>query len=258
MHNAVFQSLNIDGIYLPFEVRPNRLEIALKSLVALGFGGINVTIPHKQTCMKYLDKVDKKTELIGAVNTIKIKRDTLIGYNTDGDGFLNSLKEKNIRLKGSKIFILGAGGASRAIAVSIIKADRIERIYIYDIDFLKAKNLVKDLNSIVDGIAIKVNKEYIEEIVNNVDILINATFVGLKKGEVPLDVKFINNNLRLVYDLIYNPPKTRLLQIAEDKDINIMNGLEMLIHQGIASFQIWTSNKPPVAIMRDAILSQVK
>lgn len=258
MHNAAFKKLNIDGVYIPFEVKPEDLEISLKSLKALGFGGINVTVPHKQTCMKYLDSIDEEAKLIGAVNTIKVTVHKLIGYNTDGKGFLNSLKEENIQLEDCNIFVLGAGGASRAITITMVKNVKLKKIYIYDIDSIKAQNLVDDLDNIVDNIAVKLEKKKIEEVMNKIDFLINATPVGLKKGEIPLKKELLDPKLKLVYDLIYNPLQTELLRIAQDRGINTINGLSMLVHQGAASFKIWTDVTPSLEVMREAVLSQIK
>jgi len=147
MHNAAFKNLRIKAKYVPFEIKPENLETKLKSLVELGFGGINVTVPHKESCMRYLDEIDKNAKLIGAVNTIKVEGSKLIGYNTDGLGFLRSLKENNINIDGSSVLILGAGGASRAISVSML--EKVDKVYIYDIDSLKAKALIDDLNNII-------------------------------------------------------------------------------------------------------------
>ncbi len=256
MHNYVFNELNIDGVYLPFEVKPEYLKMSLKSLVWLGFKGINITVPHKQTCMEFLDDIDEEAELIGAVNTIKVKKEKLIGYNTDGIGFINSLQKNNIDLKGSKILVLGAGGASRAISVSMVRNNNLNKIYIYDIDFSKSKSLIEKLNSIRSDIALGIEESDLENLTKEIDILINATPVGLRKEDIPINPDFIKPNLKLVYDLIYNPPKTNLLKEAQDKGIFVINGLNMLVNQAAVSFKIWTGKDAPVDIMRESM--QVK
>jgi len=251
MHNAAFKNLRIKAKYVPFEIKPENLETKLKSLVELGFGGINVTVPHKESCMRYLDEIDKNAKLIGAVNTIKVEGSKLIGYNTDGLGFLRSLKENNINIDGSSVLILGAGGASRAISVSML--EKVDKVYIYDIDSLKAKALIDDLNNIIADKAVFLDKEDLKEKITFVNILVNATPVGLKQDESPIEEELLSNNLRLVYDLIYNPPVTKLLKAAQARSIATMNGLGMLIYQGMESFKIWTGVDSSFDVMKQAV-----
>lgn len=253
MHNASFKNLNINGIYLPFQVRPACLKSALDALICLGFNGINITVPHKQNCMKYLDEIDTEAQNIGAVNTIKVEEGKLKGFNTDGRGFIKSLEENNIEIEGDKILVLGAGGASRAINVSLVMEGKIERIYIYDIENEKSIRLTKDINSIIEDSATVLGKNEMREIIKEVDVLINATPVGLEKDESPIEPDLVSPSLKLVYDLIYNPPQTKLLKVAKEKNIRNMNGLEMLVNQGAASFKIWTGVWPVIEVMKEAI-----
>lgn len=253
MHNAAFKDSKIDGVYLPFEIRPRQLKNALEALVPLGFNGINVTVPHKQNCIKYLNKTDQEAQNIGAVNTIKVNEGKLIGYNTDGKGFLSSLKENKIDIKDKEVMILGAGGASRAINVSMVMEKKIGKIYIYDIKEEKANELTKFLNSISEGIALALGKKEMKEVIKKVDILVNATPVGLEGKKTPVGPNSVSPTLELVYDLIYNPPQTKLLKIAEEKNVKYINGLQMLINQGATSFKIWTGVRPSTEVMREAI-----
>lgn len=253
MHNSVFNKLNLNCVYLAFEIEPEELKVSLNALINLGFKGINITVPHKQSCMQYLHKIDEEAQIIGAVNTVKIKQSKLIGYNTDGIGFLNSLSARGIQLTGSSVWILGAGGASRAISISMIINEDIKKVYIYDIDSSKAMNLVNDLNAIKKDIAFKVDEENLNDVAGSIDILVNATPVGLNQKDIPISLELLNPDFKLVYDLIYNPSETELLKLSKEKGIETMNGMKMLVHQGAASFKIWTGIKPPVNVMESSV-----
>lgn len=257
MHNAWFSRLNIDAIYLPFEVRPENLEKALQALTALSMSGVNVTIPYKECCMKYLDKIDYDAELIGAVNTISVENNKLIGFNTDGRGFINSLKEVGISSKSKKVFIIGAGGAARAIGFCLVR-EGTESLRFYDIDKERTVKLVEAIKKRFEAVNIYTClKEELSEQIKQSDILINATPVGLKDTD-PLIVEpdWLSNNI-IVYDLIYNPTQTKLMKVCKDKGIKAYNGLGMLIHQGVLSFKIWTGKDVPIDTMREVLQKQI-
>lgn len=249
MHNAAFEHLRLDIVYLPFSIEPKNIGNAIKSLVPLGFIGINVTVPYKQIVMKYLDEIAPSAKMIGAVNTILVKGDKLIGYNTDGTGFVRSLQEdRNYELKGKTMFLLGAGGAGRAVAVQSALSG-IENIFICD----KMQSRVEDLVKSVPGNkAIPVSgRDDIKDAVKDSDIIVNATPIGLRADDpISIPVKFIPRG-RLVYDVIYNPSKTKLLK--QVKGCETTNGLGMLLYQGANAFSIWTGKEAPVEVMRKAI-----
>jgi len=244
MHNAAFEYLNLDYCYVAFSVRPDLLEDAIRAIKALNLKGVNVTVPHKERVIPFLDEVDGEASFIGAVNTILNTDGKLIGYNTDGRGFMESLKEAGIQVEGKTALIIGAGGASRA--VSYYLSERVERLYLWDIDKNKLEGLVRDLNSIRGNIGIK-------EINNleGIDILINATPLGLKDTDpCPVDTSLITAGMT-VCDLIYKD--TPILKAASEMGCKTLNGLGMLLHQGILAFEIWTGIKPPIDVMRSAI-----
>jgi len=244
MHNAAFEYLNLDYCYVAFSVRPDLLEDAIRAIKALNLKGVNVTVPHKERVIPFLDEVDGEASFIGAVNTILNTDGKLIGYNTDGRGFMESLKEAGIQVEGKTALIIGAGGASRA--VSYYLSERVERLYLWDIDKNKLEGLVRDLNSIRGNIGIK-------EINNleGIDILINATPLGLKDTDpCPVDTSLITAGMT-VCDLIYKD--TPILKAASEMGCKTLNGLGMLLHQGILAFEIWTGIKPPIDVMRNAI-----
>ena len=251
MHNAAFARLNLDIIYLPFCVFPRDLKKAVASLAALGFIGINVTVPHKQKIMKYLDAVSPAARRIGAVNTVLVRGSKLIGYNTDGIGFIKSLQSGlGYSLKNRIMFILGAGGAGRAVAVQSALSG-VKRIYVADKDNTRARALAAAIPG-KKGREVRTT-EKIKDAIREADIIVNATPVGLNKSDPASITPGWIPAGKLVYDLIYNPPKTKLLKGV--KGCRTVNGLGMLLYQGISSFEIWTGEKAPPAVMKKAILA---
>lgn len=256
MHNEAFQTLGINAVYLPFEVRPEALGPVMNCVNALGVRGLNVTVPHKEKVIKYLDEIDKEAALIGAVNTIIIKEGRLKGYNTDGKGFVRSLQEESgMPPKGKRFFIMGAGGASRAISFSLA-LEGAGRIVLADEAADKALDLAKALskNTSCDVIALKKDDKAIREILLNSDVFINATPCGMKPHDPKVvDPDFLHKNL-LVYDIVYNPRTTTLLRDARNKGAKTANGIGMLLNQGALSFSLWTGRKAPVHVMKKALV----
>lgn len=245
MHNAAFEYLELDYCYVAFPVKPDLLGDAIKGIKAMDIRGVNVTVPHKENVIPFLDKVDGEASFIGAVNTILNSGGKLTGYNTDGRGFMESLAESGISASGKTILIVGAGGACRAIGYYLSRA--AEKIFINDIDRSKLERLVADLNALNGN----VNAHPDLNRLDGIDILINATPVGIKDNDpCPVNAASISKEM-IVCDLIYK--KTPLLEAASAKGCKTLNGLGMLLHQGALSFEIWTGVKPPVNIMRNAI-----
>ena len=258
MHNAAFSALGLDYCYIPFEVRPEDLKSALESIRALNIRGVNITVPHKEAVIKYLDELSKEAKLIGAVNTIENRNGRLIGHNTDGRGFIKSLLEDaKTKVKGKSVLLIGAGGAGKGVAVSCALEGASE-VVIANRTIKKAEELAKYLSRHFKKIkffAIPLEKHKILNAIVKIDILINATSLGLQgKGLLPISQKDLHRDL-VIYDLIYNPQITPLLKIARRAGVKkAVNGLGMLIHQGAIAFQIWTGKKPPVDVMKKAVL----
>ena len=259
MHNAAFEALGISACYIALDVEANYLKEALAAIRVLNIAGVNITIPHKQTCMKYLDKIDTKAKNIGAVNTIINKNGKLIGYNTDADGFIDSLKfDAAFTVKNKSIFIMGAGGAARAIAFSLADKNP-EVIYIQDIKDRLASKLTLSLKKYypklkVINISFKDKKRTIS-FLSEVNLFINATGVGLrKKDPVVVDVKLLNKKA-LVCDLIYNPKEPVLLKAAKKRGLKVLNGEGLLLYQGLRAFKIWTNKRPAVKLYKQALNS---
>lgn len=245
MHNAAFEHLGLDYCYVTFPVAPALLREAVNAVRALNLAGVNVTVPHKENVIPYLDDVNEEASFIGAVNTIFNSSGVLKGYNTDGRGFMQSLSEAGISVGGKTVQIVGAGGACRAISYYL--SSEAEVLKIYDIDRDKAARLVHDLGKIRSNVRHPESLGSLE----GVDILINATPLGLKETDPsPIDPSLIRPDMA-VCDLIYK--ETSLLRSASKKGCKTLNGLGMLLHQGVLAFEIWTGVKPPVDIMRKAL-----
>lgn len=246
MHNAAFEHLGLDFCYVAFPVAPELLQDAVRAVRALGLRGVNVTVPHKEKVISFLDEVSEEASFIGAVNTILNSNGVLKGYNTDGRGFMESLSEAGISAEGKRVLIIGAGGACRAVSYYLSEA--AHTLQIYDIDNDKVEGLVRDLTRIRSNVSRLGSLDSLD----GIDILINATPLGLKDTDPsPVDISLITGNIT-VCDLIYK--ETDLLRTASLKGCRTLNGLGMLLYQGLLAFEIWTGIRPPVDIMRNAII----
>ncbi|UCH12369.1 MAG: shikimate dehydrogenase [Candidatus Omnitrophota bacterium] len=251
MHNAAFSKLKIKALYIPLSVEPKRLRQTIKILKDANIGGFNVTIPFKSICMRYLDRVDKLASMIGAVNTVVVKGKRLIGYNTDATGFLKSLKEDlKFTPKNKSVLLIGAGGAARAVAFALAK-EGAKKIFITDIVKTKAVSLAKNIRKYFPKCKIKSTTNY------DIDLLVNATPLGMKKSD-PLLVnpKLLHNRLS-IYDIVYNPSPTKFVKTAKKRKIKAVNGLGMLLYQGAEAFKLWTGRRAPVAVMRKTLLEHI-
>jgi shikimate dehydrogenase len=240
---------------MPFSVHPGRLSEAVDGIRGLGLQGVNVTVPHKEKVMEFLDKVHDEASFIGAVNTIKNDDGCLTGFNTDGPGFMCSLSEAGIDAIGKKVLIIGSGGAARAIGYYLCKD--AEKVVLFDVDTAKAALLVKHLNAgrgnVVQADAAEIKDR---DFMQGPDIIINATPLGLKPGDPsPVDTTLISPR-QAVCDLIYK--NTALLSAASAAGCVTMNGLGMLLWQGVIAFEIFTGVKPPAGVMRKALIEKIK
>lgn len=253
LHNAAFKALNLNWLYLPFKVKPEEVKEAVLGLKALNFAGFNVTLPHKQKVAQLMDVLSPEAKLAMAVNTVKISGRKLVGYNTDITGFLASLKEINFNLAGKVVLLIGAGGAASSVAVGLAQA-KTKKIVILNRTTLKAENIKQTLKKNF-AVTVQVTNEIKEvaSFIPEVQLVINATSLGMAENPgLPLPEKLINR-LQVVYDLIYSPAETMLIQLAKSKGCQTVNGLSMLVHQGAEAFQIWTGQKAPLAVMKKAV-----
>jgi len=253
MQNTAFREKGIDFLYVPFRVRREELGRAIEGMRALNIKGLNVTIPHKVAVIRFLDELDPLAEKIGAVNTIVNEDGALKGYNTDATGFLQALLEGGIEPKGKNILVLGAGGASRAI--SLILADRGAHLTILnrllELDWAEelASRISQFFNREVE--AQELNRDNLIRTLEKTNILVNATSVGMTPDieQTPVDSDLLKPEIT-VFDIVYNPIKTRLLREAEAAGAKTISGVEMLVWQGALAFEKWTGLKAPVDLMR--------
>ncbi len=248
-HNQIILKYSLNFCYLPFQVAETDLGKAIQGIKALNIRGVNITFPYKEKAIEFLDKVEKSARRIGAVNTIVNNKGFLTGYNTDVIGFKKSLQEDGeFVIKEKKAVILGAGGAARAVVYALLE-EKIEEICIFNRTLEKAKKIKQNLSSFFPKSRISVfplEGEDLKDKIEKAHLLVNATSLGMppRVDITPLpDEKLFHPNL-LVYDLIYQPARTLFLRQAERAGANIINGLPMLVYQGIESFYLWTGLKP--------------
>ncbi len=256
MHNAAFKALGLNYVYLAFEVAVEDLEKAVRGLKAIGVAGFNVTIPHKINVMKYLDELDESAEETGAVNTVASEDGLLIGYNTDVYGVMKALEGFNLP-KTKPALIIGAGGAARAAANALMKIG-FNEIVIANRTIEKARQLADWIKS-TGRKAHSHGLDRLGYIARGCGVIINATSIGMlpHANETLLTSKDIPEN-SIVLDLVYNPPKTKLLREAERAGAKIISGIEVLIHQGARAFELWTRCKAPIDVMRKAVLAALE
>jgi shikimate dehydrogenase len=257
MHNAAFASLRMNAKYKLFEVQPELVSSFLQSAAKENIHGFNVTIPYKEIMVSYMDQLTEEAKVIGAVNTVKVCDGRTMGHNTDALGFLQHLMDVySTSLYNQTVSVIGAGGAARAVVQSLA-AEGAGKILIYDIQREKAESIV---DKITENFEVA-NIEAVDTIDNLLeaapDLLINASPVGMNE----LDPVLVNINKlsssTFVYDLIYNPQQTKLLQLARTKGCRYSNGLGMLLYQGMKSFEYWTGQKPSIEVMRKALVDEI-
>lgn len=257
MHNAALKALGIKGNYLSLHIKPEGLEDAIQAVRSLGFRGVNVTIPHKVEVMKYLDHVDEGAARVGAVNTIVNNDGVLTGYNTDGIGYVRSLKEEACPdLNGKKIVVLGAGGAARGI-IHALTAEHPGQISVINRTASKAIELAQEWSSLADIQGL--SEAEAREALAYADVLINTTSVGMHPNvrETPVPKEWIPEGI-VVSDLIYNPLITELLRISAERGCTVHGGLGMFVNQGAYALEYWTGFAAPVEIMKEAVLQSFK
>lgn len=261
MQNAAFAALKIDAEYKLFDVEPSNLEKFLKDLAKNNIAGVNVTIPHKVKAKDFIAAngvLNEHAERLGAVNTIKVVGGKLTGFNTDGPGFYRSLVEDlKFEPEGKNVFVLGAGGAARAIVMYLGNGPR--KIFVTDIDDRMVEDLKIHFEKYYDHSRFRaVHKDDIKESLDASDLLVQATPVGMHDGDPsPVDPKSLHSGLR-VYDLVYNRPATKLVEEASRIKLHAMTGLGMLLYQGAIAFELWTVKKAPVDVMRKALKEALK
>jgi len=258
IHNAAFNHLGLDFVFLAFRVKAAELENAVRGMRGLGIHGLNVTMPHKSTVIAYLDEIDSAVKFLGSANTILNKNGKLSGFNTDGTGALKALRENGAELSEKKVLLIGAGGAAKAIAFSLAK--EVGELAILNRTAEKAKKLAaalgRTLNKKVVGGSL--SQDALAKNLRGSDVLINATNIGMhpRANQSIVLPQWLRSDLT-VMDIVYNPVETKLAKDAKAAGAKVISGVEMLIYQGAASFEIWTGRAAPIEVMRQAALSKL-
>ena len=293
MQNAALRKMGLDAVYLAFDVAPERLLESLKVMAELGFAGVNLTVPLKEVAFRGLKNLDSSAKILGSVNTVRFLANEVIcdgkggpaapragisslksvaterdghritdpscrmkGYSTDGPGFLLALKKVfRASPKGKSVFLLGCGGAGRAVALTCAQAGAA-KISLCDVDLIRAEKLRKNICALNKKTAVEIvgsDRAERNDSAWNVDLIIQASPVGMRRGDpVLLDPEAFRKG-QMVYDLIYMFPETRLMRIARKQGALAANGLDMLAFQGALSLEIWTGRKAPVEVMRKTL-----
>lgn len=242
MHSYLFEKYNINGSYLCFDVEPEKIEDVVDNMKNLKVSGFNITIPYKTEIVNLLDKIDRNAEVIGSINTVKNEKGVFKGYNTDGKGFVKSILDHNYDIKNKKALILGCGGACRSIVVELA-SQGIKTIDIRNRSIDNAIKIKENLNKYFDT-EILISQKSIEKYdLEKYDFLINTTPIGMESDECPLDESIRISNDLIVCDIVYKPHRTNLIKWAENNNLKIIYGIDMLINQGIYAFEIWTGKK---------------
>jgi len=260
MHNAAFDALGIPWRYVLLDVEPGKVAEAVKRVVSEGWKGWNVTIPHKLEIVRSMDRLSTEAGIIGAVNTVQVTPEGLVGHNTDGAGCVMALREETGRgAAGLSIVQIGCGGAGRAVAVYLAR-DGAAELSLYDADLARAQELASLVSRSSPGVRARwLRGGSLPEAIASADMVVNATPIGMwpnVDAEPPIDPDWIPRGI-LVYDIINNPPRTRLLQAAEERGCRVLGGLPMLVMQGALAFRLWTGLDAPVDVMRRAAESAV-
>lgn len=259
MHNKAFSHLGLNWVYLSFEVEPGRVRSAIEGARDLGMVGLNVTMPFKMEAVEWVDIKDGSVILTGSLNTLLFKDGKIMGFNTDGIGFLNSLREKGIPLQGRKVLLIGAGGAARAVAF-VVAQQGVARLTVLNRTPQKAHRLAQELRSFKPETEVSTASYDLDLalVISDSDLIINATSVGMKDHPgIPIPTDDIDQR-HVVYDLVYWPLRTELLKRSEERGARVVSGLEMLIHQGAESFRIWTGKEFPIPIVREELTEYLK
>jgi shikimate dehydrogenase len=261
MHNAALREMGLDGVYVAFDVAPDGLTDAIRGLHALGCGGINCTIPHKEAVLPLLDELSTDAQFIGAVNTVQFDGEKRLGHNTDAPGFLAALRAEAVDPAGARAIVLGAGGSARAILTALVQEGASVTLSNRTGD--RAEELAQEFNEKVGRAAIRTTPwqpEALRQAVEAANLLVNTTSLGMSPqidGMPPIPAEAFHSQL-FVYDLIYNPLETRLLREARMRGSRGVHGAGMLAHQGAQALWLWTGQTAPAGLMERVVLDTLE
>jgi shikimate dehydrogenase len=250
IQNYALEEMGIDCIYLAFDVVSENLRSSVNSVLTLSLKGINVTLPHKEKIIKYLDELSEEASIIGAVNTVVNDHGKLIGYNTDANGVLETLLPFKDKISGTKVTVIGAGGSARAVIYTLLRYFKPEEINIINRTHQRADTLMNyfSLKMRYDSFhTFELFPPDNVETIKNSRLIINSTTIGMypEIEDSITDIEDSFNEEQIVFDLIYNPTKTKFLRMAEEQGAKVIGGMTMLISQAAKSFQLWTGVEMP-------------
>ena len=255
MQNVAFNKLGLNSSYIAFRVKKDELKESIESLRAIGVSGFNITVPHKVEAMKYLDELDISARRANAVNTVHNVRGVLKAYNTDIYGFIHPLHLRKINFDGMKVLLIGAGGAARAALAALADEDGISEVNIANRSEGNARLLLEV--SVPFGLNCKIVPwEKIPIFSKTAELIVNATTLGMNSEPSVVDHQNIKKHA-IVYDIVYKPVHTALLENAKQAGAEVIYGYEMLLYQGARSFEIWTGMSAPIDGMKKALLGTV-
>ncbi|MBN1962162.1 MAG: shikimate dehydrogenase [Deltaproteobacteria bacterium] len=260
IHNAAFAALGIPLVYVAHDIAPGQIKEGIAAIRTLNYRGLSVTIPHKVCALSCMDEVDPTANAIGCINTVVNDNGRLRGYNSDGRGALNALREAGADPKGQRVLMLGSGGGARAISMTLALEARPQNLSILSIDDTELTKLTNDITQRsglkVDGLTL--NDHNLKYAINQSDILLHCTPVGQSPNQSQslVPTSLLRNDLA-VFDIVYNPRRTQLLQQAAAAGCRIIEGVEMFLGQALVQFELWTGKKPPVEVMRQVLLERL-
>ena len=251
MHNAAFKALNLNCVYFAFRIARNELNAGLLSLRKVNVAGFNVTMPHKVDIIPLLDELDETSKKTGAVNTVNNEKERFVGYNTDIQGFIEPIKRKKIDLVGKTVLLMGAGGAARAVVTALMD-EHIKEIVIASRCLIK----LNILNDICKGSNVKCEMILLKDVEKyspRADLIVNATPIGMNREASIITAEYLSSE-SIVYDLVYRPIETALIRNAEEVGATVIHGYEMLLEQGVKSFEIWEQMEAPRNVMKKTLV----
>jgi shikimate dehydrogenase len=253
MHNAAFKALNLNCTYIAFRIAANELEAGIQSLRKTNIAGFNVTMPHKVTVMKFLDELDETCLKINAVNTVNNENGRFKGYNTDMYGFIQPLKRRKINLVGKTSLLMGAGGAARAVLTALAD-ERVGKVIIANRNIARARDVAEHAKNLHLNCEL-IGLDDAPKFTSKADLIVNATPMGMAMEQSIIKPADIRKD-SIVYDLVYRPMETGLIQSAKEAGATVVYGYEMLIEQGAKSFEIWKKMEAPRDVMKKTLVGE--
>lgn len=247
IHNAAFEALGLDWVFVAFPVTPDAADAAVRAVTTLGLGGLSVTMPHKAAAARVCDRLTDSATELGAVNTVVPTANGLLGASTDGEGFLRALEDEGLDAVGAKVVVIGAGGAARAIVHALGAAGASVTVA------ARRRDPAHEAARLAPG-GRDVALDDVVEVLGEAGMIVNATPVGMRDEDPPFRIDALGPK-HVVVDAVYHPPETPLLAAARERGARAVNGLGMLVHQAAIAFELWTGRVPPVDVMRDAATS---